>query len=408
MSRTSPLPLRVLLLGALVVVVPACGKRGPPLPPLHPAPDRVTDLTVVRREQDVVVRFSTPIRNVDGSEPLRFDRVEIYALTVAAGLARPALEQIVVAKNRLAELGKTSPPAPPVGDAVADAPVAVALTFTEKVATVIAPDVPATPAPELPAAIPTAGAAPVPVAGAPGAAAAPAVPVAPPAPATLPVATRFYVVVPYANRTRAGGMSEVLAVPLGPVPLAPHDAKITFDEQTLTLTWVTGAAGQGFHVYDANAASLEAAKPLTAAALTTAEFTRPVGFGTRVCFMVRGVRATGPVSLESAPSTAVCETPADIFPPPAPSGLTAFAGAGAITLTWDGVAAADLAGYIILRGEGSGERLQPLTPAPMSGTSFADTTTRAGVRYVYAVVAVDRATPTNRSKESNRVEETGR
>ena len=95
MSRTSPLPLRLLLLGALVVVAPACGKRGPPLPPLRPAPDRVTDLAIVRREQDVTLRFSTPVRNVDGSEPLLFDRVEIYAMTVPAGAVRLTPEQIV-------------------------------------------------------------------------------------------------------------------------------------------------------------------------------------------------------------------------------------------------------------------------------------------------------------------------
>jgi hypothetical protein len=35
-------------------------------------------------------------------------------------------------------------------------------------------------------------------------------------------------------------------------------------------------------------------------------------------------------------------------------------------------------------------------------------TAEAGRRYVYAVVAVDTASPPNRSAESNRVEETGR
>jgi len=381
-SRTSPLPLRLLLLGALVVVAPACGKRGPPLPPLRPAPDRVTDLAIVRREQDVTLRFSTPVRNVDGSEPLLFDRVEIYAMTVPAGAVRLTPEQIVRPVNRVGVLGKPAPAAPTAGDE-ADAPVATPLSLVEKVATVIAPPVATSSVP-------------------PGASGAP------PAPVTLAVATRFYVVVPYANRTRAGRISDVLAVPLGPVPVAPHDAKIAYDEQTLTLTWVAGVTGQSFHVYDANATSIEAAKPLTTSALTTAEFKQPVVFGKRVCFNVRGVRVTAAVTMESAPSTAVCETPADTFPPAAPGNVTAFAASGAITLTWDAVTAADLAGYIVLRGEGTGDRLQPLTPSPVSGTSFTDATTKAGVRYIYAVVAVDNATRANRSKESNRVEETGR
>jgi hypothetical protein len=61
-----------------------------------------------------------------------------------------------------------------------------------------------------------------------------------------------------------------------------------------------------------------------------------------------------------------------------------------------------------LRGEAPGETLQPLTPAPIAGTSFEDKTVKADVRYVYAIVAVDKATPPNRSAPSPRVEETAR
>ena len=393
MSRTSSLPLPLLLLlGALIVVAPACGKRGPPLPPLHPAPERVADLSIVRRETDVSLRFATPLRNIDGSEPLVFDRIEIFALTVDAGGTRPSAEQVLSPKNRIATIARPVPVARPA-DAATEPQVPVLLSFVEKVAIVkaVAPPAPVAAVPDAPAATGAVGPA-----------------VVPPASATLAVATRFYLVVPYANRTRAGGLSDVLAVPLGPVPVAPHDATITYDDQALTLKWVAGVAGQSFHVYDANAAAIETAKPLTGTALTTAEFKRPVVFGAPVCFAVRGVRVAGPVTMESPISTAVCATPVDTFAPPAPTGLTAFAGTGAVTLTWDAVTAADLAGYLVLRGEGSGDRLQPLTSSLVSGTSFVDTTTRAGVRYVYAVVAVDNATRANRSKESNRVAETGR
>jgi hypothetical protein len=49
-----------------------------------------------------------------------------------------------------------------------------------------------------------------------------------------------------------------------------------------------------------------------------------------------------------------------------------------------------------------------LTREPIKETTYRDTTARRGVRYVYAVVAVDRSTPPNRSAESNHVEETAR
>jgi hypothetical protein len=61
-----------------------------------------------------------------------------------------------------------------------------------------------------------------------------------------------------------------------------------------------------------------------------------------------------------------------------------------------------------LRGEAPGDRLQPLTPTPIRETTYNDATVEAGVRYVYAIVALDRAVPPNVSAQSSRVEETAR
>ncbi|OYW05278.1 MAG: hypothetical protein B7X11_02070, partial [Acidobacteria bacterium 37-65-4] len=287
MSRLSPLPLRLLLLGVLVVVAPACGKRGPPLPPLRPAPGRVTELTFVRRDQDVVVTFATPTTNIDGSEPVLFDRVEIYALTAAAGALPPTVQKVFVPKNRVAVLGKrpdgvaAAPAAVPDADAV---PVAMPLAFSEKVPIVPLPIV-ITPLPIVYTLVPELLSAPP---------APSTTTVATGAPVTgagigLPSATRFYLIVPYANRTRVGAMSDMVGVPLGPVPVAPHDAVITYDEQTLTLSWVTDVTGQSCHVYDAGPDALGTAKPLTLAPLTVPEYKRPVVFGTRVCLAARAV-----------------------------------------------------------------------------------------------------------------------
>jgi hypothetical protein len=114
------------------------------------------------------------------------------------------------------------------------------------------------------------------------------------------------------------------------------------------------------------------------------------------------------VSIESAPSERVCATAADTFAPAAPKGLQAVASTGAINLIWDANTEADLAGYVVLRGEAPGDKLQALTPAPIRDTTFRDATAQPGIRYVYAIVAVDRATPPNMSPQSNRAEETAR
>ncbi len=101
-------------------------------------------------------------------------------------------------------------------------------------------------------------------------------------------------------------------------------------------------------------------------------------------------------------------TPRDTFPPAAPKSLSVVAGDGTMRLSWDANSEPDLAGYLVLRGEVPGETLQPLASAPMAGTSFEDKTVKPGVRYVYAIVAVDKAASPNRSAPSVRVEETAR
>ena len=79
-----------------------------------------------------------------------------------------------------------------------------------------------------------------------------------------------------------------------------------------------------------------------------------------------------------------------------------------INLIWDANVETDLAGYIVLRGEAPGDTLQPITKEPVTVTSYRDESVRPGTRYVYAVVAVDRAVPRNNSPQSNRAEETAR
>ena len=350
--KTYRLSLIALLIAGSLIVVSACGKRGAPMPPLRPTPAAVANLTVSRRAEAVTVRFTPPAANLDGSVPVALDRIEIFALTLASDAPPPGADALRLPANRIATI--TPPAAAAKAEPAAEPAAPAASTFVE----------------------------------------------------TVPSSaqTRFYEVVPYANRSRAGAPSPVIAVPLGAASKAPGRGAVTYDEQTLTLTWpvVEGAAYFVYNTVDA------ADVPLQAERLKAGTFTQPVVFGKRVCFVVRSVEGTPPVTIESPPSDEVCATPADTFPPPAPAGLIALASPGAISLTWDAVTAADLGGYIVLRGEGSGDRLQPLMTDPVAGTSYKDESAKAGVRYFYAVVAVDKAAPPNRSKNSNVVEETGR
>jgi hypothetical protein len=64
---------------------------------------------------------------------------------------------------------------------------------------------------------------------------------------------------------------------------------------------------------------------------------------------------------------------------------------------------------VVLRGEVPGDTLLPLTPRPLAEARYRDTAVTPGVRYVYAVVAVDNRFPVpNMSAASTPVEETAR
>ena len=178
--------------------------------------------------------------------------------------------------------------------------------------------------------------------------------------------------------------------------------------------------GTTYAVYEAHRSTSAPAPAAAPAAPSEARLPTPVNdsplaspafedprfaFGVERCYVVRTVDTFGAGQIvASEPSTPACVTPKDTFPPAAPRGLQAVAGDKAISLIWEPNAEADLAGYLVLRAIAPGGTLERLTPGPIRETTYNDATVSPGVRYIYAVVAVDTAAPSNASPASNRVE----
>lgn len=276
----------------------------------------------------------------------------------------------------------------------------------------------ATPAPPADAPVPAAppsppadAAAPVapttPPADAPAAPAATAVPApaAKPAPAGEP--SRIYIVRGVTRSGRPGAASTRVVLPVLPVPPPPAEVRARVTEAGIVLEWTPNAKAPtaSFNVYSAD----EPAKPVNPALLKEPSFEQAnVPLGEERCYRVRSVGLVGDVALEGELSEPACATPADTFPPSAPTGLAVVPTPGQISLIWDANPEKDVAGYVVLRGNAPDGPLQPLTPAPIRETSYRDTTVNPGARYIYAIVAVDTATPANTSPQSPRVEETAR
>jgi hypothetical protein len=268
-----------------------------------------------------------------------------------------------------------------------------------------------------------------------------------------PLPSRVYVAVGVSRKGRRGLFSRHAAVPSLDVPPPPHDVKLSHSESAIAIQWTpplgappatTPAAGSetveaplpskplvplggpvwSYQVYEVPAQRpaaragptaptppamppVTAPMPVNTQPLTTPAFSDPrIEFGTERCYVVRAVKTFGTSSEESEPSDTACITPRDIYPPAPPRGLTAVVNAGAVALIWDPNAENDLDGYLVLRADAPNGTLQPITREPIHQTTFNDASVKPGVRYVYAIVAVDKAG--NIGAQSNRVEETAR
>jgi hypothetical protein len=418
-----------------VLLAAACGKKGPPLAPLQRVPAKVGTFAAHRADESVFLTLTVPTANIGGDQPADVAVVEVYALTstvVPPVLVTGRVPATLTLVSSL-PVRRPLPPPPPVKEGMPPVPAlplepgldqgAVAAfreTLSPAVTQVLAADAPATPV-----------AAVVP--------ADPAVALSLPvvyAPLTSAV-RRHYVAVAVSRQGRRGPWSDWQSVPLGSTSGAPAAPAVAVAATALTVTWtpapdarvaplppVEGAldsrpfgpalAVTRYNIYAADAVAGAAGAATRPAPLNETPLSVPtfsvasVAFGEERCFVVRGLDGLDGVDVEGPVSPPGCVTPRDTFPPPAPTALEAVAGASVISLIWEAVDTPDLAGYLVYRGTASGEPTEALTPAPIGATSFEDRSVTPGVRYVYVVVAVDSATPVNRSAPSNRAEETAR
>jgi hypothetical protein len=408
-------PLSAVLLAAMAAV--ACGKKGPPLPPLVRMPSPPADFAAELRGATVDLQFTVPAANTDNSRPANVQRVDVYAITTGETLTDA---QILKLGTRVASVDVKAPRDPdnaieedePPSDM--EAPEGKGLDqgarahLTERLAAGAL----------TPAAIPRdrkRQQSDSPAADGP---------LVPP---RLTPPTRTYMAVGVTTRDRTGPASKRIAVPLVPPPPPPARATITYDEKAITVKWPPVAARPPvqpapkadelpakvfgyasatvrYNVYDAS-------DPTTPVKLTTTPVAEPtftdprIEWGARRCYVTRAVQTMNELSIESDAQSPVCETLKDTFPPGAPANLQSSPQEGAISLIWDANSEPDLDGYIVFRGP-SRESLEPIVSAPVQLTQFRDETLQPGTRYVYVVRAVDKAG--NRSAASNAVEEAAR
>jgi hypothetical protein len=401
--------LFVFLSGLLFV---ACGKKGPPLPPIVFAPTAAGEFTVKRSGEDIVLHFKVPTANTNGISPADLERLDVYAHT--GPLPSPA--DYLKFGTLIGTLAVKAPPDPKETSKETSqsgrgeegrGKTGTEPTLEQGMATSVREAM--TPALLEPGALPYVRPVAGPVAG-------PALLEVVETPGTVnlpPPVMRYYVVVGTSRKNKKGAFAGPLGVPMSAtVPGAPEMPSAAYTQDSLSVTWTPTEGGpRRFNVYEVSATPdvAPAARvgsppvlPANAAVLAEPSFTDKVQFGTEKCYVVRNVLMVGPVALESEPSTPVCVTARDTFAPSAPKALVAVSDDKGVNLIWEANTEPDLGGYLVMRQQAGGAFVQ-LTAEAVKDTSYRDAGAESG-SYAYAVVAVDTAVPANKSDLSNRVE----
>jgi hypothetical protein len=418
-----------LLCLCVALLVSACGKRGNPLPPLVRVPAAPGDFAVTRIDDRVYVRLTTPSSNVDGLRPADVARVEVYAITLDGpppDVTRLDPEDLREASTLVATepVRAPQPPPPPVKEGMPPIPLPPPTPGVEQGASVVVVEE-LSPQLRTPATLPAQHVFETDDVDVPG-------------PLVAPIAgaglQRYYYAVAVSPRGRYSPPTALVPAPLGSTSGPPSQPSITVKENSVELRWTPPVDARGlglasdpewlpatpivpgpppttYDVYEVPGNASDDASafptPLTPEPIAATEFTQTdITLGKERCFSVRAVDIVDGLHVRGPASPVACASFADVFAPNAPRELVAVAVASGINLIWEPSDSKDLVGYVVLRGEAGSDTLTALNAEPVTAPSYRDESVKAGVRYVYAVVAVDRAG--NRSAETNRVEETAR
>ncbi len=364
---TSPRVVLCGLLLAATVSAAGCGKKGPPLPPLRVLPRPAQNVHVRQIGPDVVLEATVSLSRTDGSPLGTGATVRIMKMRPAATLKPIG----VSARYLMMVFQKDARVVTSVGGADLQRALASGrLVVHDEKALGVAP----------------AG-----------------------APASAPAPRYLYAVQVVDERGERSPLSVPQEIQLAQPPKAPAGLKVEPAEGEVRLSWESGdpgTAGELFDVYRRSQAQVEEALlPLNAAPLSERAYVDTTfQYGETYRYSVRALVQPPPPLRESLSCPEAEVRPLDVYAPKAPTGLAAAVEGQAIKLYWFPNSEPDLRGYRVYRRKAQ-EEFRLLGEVDGAETSFADSTAARGVRYHYAVTAVDGATPPNESAHSDEVSE---
>lgn len=360
-------------LAAAALLVAACGKPGPPLPPIRILPPPPGNFTVRQTGAAVVIAADLPPGvPEEGQNPVV--ETQILRMPATSGLQPGAVSNRYLLQQFLRQ---SQPVASLSGDGLRRAVVGRRLVYRDD--------------------------EPVARAGAGG--------------------MFMYSMVLIGSDGERSSLPLPKLIELVEAPPAPADLQLEVAEGEVRLEWAAAPEGEGlYNVYRGPSdAPRPPEQPLNPAPVSEPPYVDTTfRYGETYRYFVRAVAAAGLPMRESADGPARDVTPLDVFPPAAPTGLAVAVEGRVLRLYWFPNDEPDLGGYRIYRreepeaGGGEDDALPPplgeppqvIGEVPLTETVYGDTTAVPGVRYYYAVTAIDNASPPNESPRSEGRSET--
>ena len=340
----------------LIVVVPvlmsvvSCGKRRPPLPPVERVQQRTEALSGVQQGNQILLSWPAPQRNAPDGSVQSIRRVDVYRLAEKPRAPLGLTEE---------EFGRRSTLIGSVDyDQIKNATDVLTYTDTLEFAGV---------------------------------------------PARLRYAVR------YVNDSgqRAAFSNFLVIEPAARIAQAPaliEPAKV--NEDAIIISWKPPAANidastpvnlLGFNIYRLEEGENEISeKPVNSSPVSGTEYSdRNFKFGETYRYVMRAISlGTEGAQVESLNSNSISVTPVDAFRPSTPTGITAAAAPGRLSLFFAANPEADIAGYNIFRSLDPNlpkEQWTKLNSELHTKTTFQDEKVEAGKQYYYYLTAVDKA-----------------
>lgn len=336
----------------LLLLSPACGRIGEPLPPLIRIPGPIVDLAARQQGAEVVLSWTLPHLNTDGSMATTLASIEIYRAVrepSSAGEAARALDD-----SDLWRVLQTAPASEraeqkSVRDVLEGQDLSEALEREFSYAAKV-----------------------------------------------------------FNRKGQTAGFSNIATLWLQPVPQPPGRPSLNATEEFVEVSWAPSstnidgspvAAGVAFNLYRASSERRSIGSPLNSTPVAGTSYRDgSARLGETYAYRVRAVLETARGRVESRESEVASLFHRDLYPPAPPRQLTLVAGREFLSLAWFPNSEADLAGYHVFRRQGQGD-FQRLTATATRRTSYEDRDLLEGPVHSYRVTAVDRAG--NQSSYSN-------